>query len=211
MAETAASASKFRLRIENLSDLVFGLALSIGSIILISHLPQTSGDLVSYIVQFGASFLIVVWIWSGYSRVTDVIPFEVTGTFFLNVVLLFCVAIEPYLFYVLEESNSTLQGFASSVYGVDVGAMMLLLAGMSFIGLRGGKRRDAKDLAMERVGRFRRVMKFETVVGAIFLASAIPIFWISAPVGGYLRIDIWYVTLAVFFVASRPLRIPGPR
>src|SRR5271154_6910185 len=145
MAETAPIEPKFRLRIENLPDLAFGLALSIGSIILISNLPQSPGDIVNSITQFGASFLIVVWIWSGYSRATDVLPFEVAGTFLLNIVLLFCVAIEPYLFYVLYESPHSLQDFASSVYGVDVGSMMFLLAGMSYISLHEEKKRGTKS------------------------------------------------------------------
>ncbi|MDA4122706.1 MAG: hypothetical protein OK456_05935 [Thaumarchaeota archaeon] len=207
MAESARNESKFRLRIENLSDLVFGLALSIGSIILISNLPQTPSDLVSAITQFGASFLIVVWIWSGYSRATDSLPFEVAGGFLLNIILLFCVAIEPYLFYVLDKGQPSLQDFASSVYGVDVGAMMFLLAGMAYVALREEKKGGGVRRSVERVKRFRRTMMLEAIVGTIFFASAIPIFWISAPVGGSVRVDIWYVTLALFFAVSRPLRI----
>ena len=93
------NAPKIRNRIENLSDLVFGLALSIGSIVLISKLPQTPTDLVTGVAIFGFSFLLVVWIWSSYTAVMTALPLEVRGTYVLNVMLLFCVAVEPYLFY----------------------------------------------------------------------------------------------------------------
>jgi hypothetical protein len=53
---------KIKVRIESLSDLVFGLALSIGSLTLIGKLPQTAQDLVTDVVLFGFSFLIVVLI-----------------------------------------------------------------------------------------------------------------------------------------------------
>jgi uncharacterized membrane protein len=186
--------------------LVFGLALSIGSIILISKIPQTPDDIVSAIELFGPSFLIVVWIWSGYTRVMISLPFETEGTFTLNIFLLFLVATEPYLFYVLEESPHSLQDFASSVYALDVGAMMLVLAGLAYLLLNAGRKHEKNNLSPDLVKRFRRVMILETLTGAIFLVSAIPFFWIPVPIGGFLRNDVWYVTLAVFFVTTRSVR-----
>ncbi len=54
------SIPQLKTRIETLSDLVFGLALSIGSIALVQHIPQAPADLTTDIVQFGFSFLIIV-------------------------------------------------------------------------------------------------------------------------------------------------------
>lgn len=51
---------------------------------------------------------------------------EVRGTFLLNIVLLFCVAVEPYLFYVLSEGQNSLLEFSSSVYALDVEAMLFI-------------------------------------------------------------------------------------
>jgi hypothetical protein len=70
----------------------------VGSIILISRTVTSPYDLVSGIALFAFSFLIIIWIWSGYTRIMILLPAEVRGTFILNIVLLFCVAIEPYLF-----------------------------------------------------------------------------------------------------------------
>src|SRR6266496_704887 len=47
-----------RPRIESLTDLVFGLALSIGAIILISKQPANPVDLYRAIAGFGFSFLL---------------------------------------------------------------------------------------------------------------------------------------------------------
>ncbi len=202
MTESATANSRIKARIENLSDLVFGLALSIGSIILISKLPQTPYDLVSGIVLFGFSFLIIVWIWSGYTRIMVNLPFEIGGIFVLNVTLLFCVAVEPYLFYVLQ-SNFSLLDFSSSIYALDVGAMMLILADLTHLLIGEEKRNKADSLPPDRLKRLKRVMLAETITGVIFFASAIPFLWIPLPMGNYLRFDMWYIVLALFFALTR--------
>lgn len=56
---------RIRVRIESLSDLVFGLALSIGSIILVGKQPQTGQDIAVNVLLFGFGFLIIVMTWLG--------------------------------------------------------------------------------------------------------------------------------------------------
>lgn len=54
-----------KIRKESLPDLVFGLALSIGSLILVGK-PTTNGtDLATNVLLFGFGFAIVVLIWLG--------------------------------------------------------------------------------------------------------------------------------------------------
>ena len=197
------SVPRIRLRVENLSDLVFGLALSIGSIILVSKLPQTPADLVSGVVLFGFSFLIIVWIWFGYTRTMAVLPYEVRGTLLLNIMLLFCVAVSPYLFYVLAESAVGLLDFASSFYAFDVGAMMFIQAGLIYILLGEEKRSGAQGLPPALLGRFRRTMVAQISVGMIFVASVLPFLWIRVPLGAFLRFDVWYAALVILFVVPR--------
>jgi hypothetical protein len=196
-------APRIRLRIENLSDLVFGLALSIGSIVLISKLPQTPTDLVTGIVLFAFSFLLVVWIWAGYTLTVTALPFEVRGTFLLNIMLLFCVAIEPYLFYVLSDVQFSLLEFASSVYALDIGAMLFVLAGLVRVLLNEDKKRGSHSLPPDRLGRFRRSATSQAVGGAIFVVSALPFFWIPVPLGNFLRFDFWYCVIVFLFLAPR--------
>jgi uncharacterized membrane protein len=198
-----------KLRIENLSDLVFGLALSIGSIVLISKLPQTPAELVTGIVTFGASFLLVVWIWSGYTATMTALPYEVPGSFVLNVALLFCVAVEPYLFYVLSEAQPSLLAFASSVYALDVGAMLFILASMVRIFLSEERKRGSHGLPSVRLRRFERSVISLATGGVIFTVSALPFFWIALPIGEFLRYDIWYVIIVVLLLAPRlGVRVP---
>ena len=206
MSESSPASPRVRLRIENLSDLVFGLALSIGSIVLISRLPETPTDLLSGIVLFGLSFLIVVWIWSGYTSVMVLLPFETGGAYLLNIALLFCVALEPYLFYVLQQSKLSLLDYASSVLALDVAAMMFILAGLIYLLLRAERRSQVPTLAPSRLKRLRSVMMSEAATGLVFVFSSVPYFWVQVPVGSFLRFDIWYVTLAVFFGVTALLR-----
>ena len=198
------TSSRFKLRAENLSDLVFGLALSIGSVILISNFPQNPSDLLNGIVLFGFSFLIVIWIWRGYTNTMAEIPVEVPGAFLLNVVLLFCVAIEPYLFYVVTRSQDLLQNAASSAYGVDVASMMFILAGLKYVVLS-EQRKSAAQARPFQGGAYRRFIVAELIGGVIFAASALPFFWTPTFSGDYLRFDVWYVAVAIVSVGLRML------
>ena len=67
---------RIRVRIESLSDLDFGLALSFGSLILIGSQPRNGRDLLVNVFIFGFSFMIVVWTWIGYTRTVAVLPGE---------------------------------------------------------------------------------------------------------------------------------------
>jgi uncharacterized membrane protein len=205
LSEPFSPTPKIKLRIENLSDLVFGLALSIGSIVLISKLPQTDFGLVSGVVLFGFSFLIVVWIWTGYTTTMAYLPFEVRGAFLLNIALLFCVAIEPYLFYVVTQEEPPLLEFSSSVYGLDVGTMIFMLAGLTYILLQEEKKGNLHNLPHARLRRFRVLTQYQVAGGLLFVVSALPFFWIPVPVslGSFLRFDMWYAALVVLFVGPR--------
>ena len=196
-------APRIKLRIENLSDLVFGLALSIGSIVLISKLPQSPTELVTGIVLFGFSFLLVVWIWTGYSTTMTFLPAEAPGTFLLNVMLLFCVAVEPYLFYVQSEGQTSLLAFASSVYAVDVGAMLFILAGLVHTLLSEEKKGHVHDVPAARLVRFRRTMLTQAAMGVVFMASALPVFSIPVPLGGFLTDYLWFAVIVVLLVVPR--------
>jgi hypothetical protein len=48
--------------------------------------------------------------------------------------------------------------------------------------------------------RFRIFMYSYLIAGSVYLASALPIFWVETPIG-FLRFDLWYSAFAIFFVA----------
>ncbi|MGA8905521.1 MAG: hypothetical protein WB661_11010, partial [Candidatus Bathyarchaeia archaeon] len=58
-----------RPRIETLSDLVFGLALSIGALTLVGKPPSTPADIRSDVLGFGFSFIILISVWVRYTRI----------------------------------------------------------------------------------------------------------------------------------------------
>ena len=200
---------RIKIRIESLSDLVFGLALSIGSLELIGGKPPQNGfDLALNVGLFGFSFMILVLTWLGYSRTIAVLPVEVPFALFLNLLLLFSVVLEPYLFYSLvSASTASLVDTFSSAYGLDVGAMFLTLAGLSRLLLKEEKNLGKYERASVHpviLKRFRRIMKFQLVIGAIYVISALPIFWIETSPFGFLRFDMWYSSF-LFFFGYRPI------
>jgi hypothetical protein len=195
---------RIKIRIESLSDMVFGLALSIGSLTLIGNLLPDPIHLLMNILIFGFGFLIIVMVWLGYSRTISVLPVEVPSGLYLNLALLFCVAIEPYLLYVLFSPNQELGElyYSSIAYGLDVGLMFIILATLARLvlkeensALERGQKRRLHPFILER---FKRIMTAEYIVGGAFLLSALPIFWIPTPIG-YLRFVLWYSSFVIFF------------
>jgi len=83
-------------RIESRTDLIFGLALSIGAVGLLNYRPTTAQDIVLSVGFFYFGFLILITIWLRYTEIMGVLPAETGGTRALNVFLLFLVALEPY-------------------------------------------------------------------------------------------------------------------
>lgn len=203
--DSPASIPRIRIRIESLSDLVFGLALSIGSLVLIGRVPQSGQDLATNILLFGFGFLVIIMIWLGYSRTVAVLPEEVPSALYVNLGLLFCVALAPYLFYILQFSPSAdILDAGSIAYALDVGVMFLLLAALARLVLREEEKARSAGRSLVHpvvVKRFGRIMKAEIAVGLIFAISALPVFWVSSPIGGFLRFDLWYFALAIFGIA----------
>jgi uncharacterized membrane protein len=199
-AEGLSAVPSINIRVESLSDLVFGLALSIGSLELLARTPQTPSDLATSVGLFAFSFLIVVAIWLGYSRIMAVMPKETGGALSLNLFLLFGVVLEPYLFFVLQStsSDSSFLNWASFGYALDVGSMFLILAALIMLII---KRIDRKELKLHPLllDRFRLAMYLYIFVGGAYLLSAAPFFWIDTPAGP-LRFVFWYSSFAFVFL-----------
>jgi hypothetical protein len=195
---------KIRLGPESFSDIVFGLALSIGSLILIQNQVLTWQDFVWNVLLFGFSFLVIVLTWLLFSRTISVLPVEVPSALFLNLVVLFCVALEPYLFYLLMNgATQNLLDFTSIGYALDVGVLYVSLATLASLVLkqeRGGMLGERSRLHPAMLQRFRHMMISEYVVGALFMFSAAPIFWVQTQIG-HLRFVLWYSSFLIFFAS----------
>ncbi len=125
----------------------------------------------------------------------SVLPVETTRTRVFNTVLLFLVALEPYLFnilgdfFVTSQTSSLFNDVASTVYALDIGAIYGILALFTNILATEERKLVAPDL----LRKFRLSRNLEIVVAILFFASAIPIFWSLN-----LRYLIWATTFFVF-------------
>ncbi|HZW84300.1 MAG TPA: TMEM175 family protein [Nitrososphaerales archaeon] len=169
-----------RPRIESLSDLIFGLALSIGAFALVSSPPVTEGGFYKDIVTFGFNFIVLITVWLRYTRIMSALPVETRGTMALNTVLLFTVSLEPFIFNILRSPNAGnpanfplgLYEAASSSYGLDLGAMTLIL-GVFTLALAD----EEKSLVpKEMLSRLRKEAATWFISAAVFFVSAVPLF-----------------------------------
>ena len=111
---------------------IFGLAVAIGTLSLITRVPTRPFGMLIDIAEFGFSFLILISVWLGYWNITSVLPLEDSTVVILNVALFFLVAIEPYLFYLnITFDLKTLElllNYASILYALDLAGLMVILA-----------------------------------------------------------------------------------
>jgi len=203
---TSGPPPRIKVRIESLSDLVFGLALSIGALILAGKLPTDGQTLAVNVLEFGFGFLIVILTWLGYSRIMAVLPVEVPFALAANIVLLFLVVLEPYLFYVLISAQIEQANAFSVAYGLDVAGMFFMQALLAFLVLKEDKSglHGQARLHPLVLRRFKRIARADAVTATVFLASTLPLFWTSTPIG-FLRFYMWSSSFIIFFVAV-PLR-----
>jgi len=115
-------------RILSLSDIVFGLALSIGALTMIGHQPSSTQQFGFSLAVYGFSFMILMSVWRVYSRLTSLLPTEDSVLVGLNILLLFVVSVEPYLFNELFSAKGALLQSVSSVFAIDLALMFFILA-----------------------------------------------------------------------------------
>jgi uncharacterized membrane protein len=160
-----------RARIQSLSDLIFGLALSIGALTLVGQQPSSTSQLGFAIGLYGLSFLILISVWRLYSSVTSVLPGEQGTLVDLNILLLFFVSVEPYLFNELFVLGSSLYAFVSGMYSIDLAAMFLILG--YFMNALLDEERHI--IPKELLKKWRYERNITLVVALIFIVSLIPL------------------------------------
>jgi uncharacterized membrane protein len=148
--------------IEDLSNLVFGLALTLGAVTLVRPENNDFVQLLGIMINFALSFFIIVWIWWGYNRLIKRLDMDRKSEVVLNAVLLFLVVIEPYLWTLIRSSSG------ATLYAVDVGTTMLILGIFShFIILEARKKgEDVRQMMSSRSLTF--------VSAFVFYASILP-------------------------------------
>ncbi len=172
--------------IEDLSNLVFGLALTIGAVTLVAPVADDASLLVGAILNFALSFFIIVWIWWIYNTITKRSHGETRLKFGLNLVLLFLVVIEPFL---LSVTNRTV---GSVAYAIDIGTILLILATYNELAIR-----EAPVVSDRTVERWRWSRNFQVICALVFYASIAIAFFPDVASAGVQGM-IWFV---VFLIA----------
>ncbi len=189
-----------RPRIESLTDLIFGLALSIGALGLVNNKPGTLQDLEASVVFFGFGFLILITIWLRYTETMSVLPAETGRTRRLNVLLLFLVALEPYLFNLIIGSSGGLSAKdGSAAYALDIGAIYAILA--SFNNVLASKQRNL--VAPDLIRKYGLVRDLQIVTAAIFLISILPQLYVPILAVGIVTVPARYLLWTITFFFSR--------
>ncbi len=178
-------------RIESLSDLIFGLALSIGALTLIGQSPSDLGQLLQSILFYAFSFLILISVWYSYTRTMSQLHIETTIMVDLNILLLFLVSIEPFLFNQLI--SSLFAETVSILYAFDLGGLFVIQAFLVNAVLADKNRPETTlhSFTLQRITLLASAL--------LFFISAVPFFWSSRiEVSGVaipLRIVLWLITL----------------
>ena len=194
-----------RPKIETLVDLIFGLSLSIGAVALITvSAPSSTAEINSRLLAFifTASFLITNWM--VYTYQMSVLPVETNFVIYMNVVMLILVATVPYLLYNVEFANpsltapeySVIQDYSSSLFAVDLAAILAILASFSHIISIEEKRLVAPGLAKS----FRQSRNVQAILSVIVLISLAPVFWDLSIFGVQLRLYIWAIPIIVYWI-----------
>ncbi len=190
-----------RPRIEGLSDIVFGLAISIGAIQFVASLPQTQMQVVAAIAAFAFSFLIIINFWNQYTTIVSAAPIETRLMLRLNMLLLFLIAVEPYLFNILviqHAAYSALGDSVSAYFALDIGGINFVLAYLA-----NTLTREEKNLIpSEIIPVFRLSRNTMMAIGLAFFISAIPFFWYTQILQVPLRIWLWVFTIPFSWVTQ---------
>jgi len=193
-------------RIQTLSDLIFGLALSIGALTLVGEPPATSQGFLTSIALYAMSFLILASVWMTYARIMDALPMETNLLTNANIVLLFAVSIEPYVFREVMVTGGDLWITASVVYSLDLMAMF----GINSLFYNSLAKQEEGVGASKRAAMFRKDRNYAIFEAGILLASCLPVFgfFFILPSGALFppRAIVWTAVLVLGWVRRHARR-----
>ena len=187
----------------SLSDLIFGLALSIGSLSLLSRPAVNPSDVVADIFGFGFSFFILISVWLRYTTMVAAWPrerFERGTMMGLKILLLFFVSIEPYLLSLISfgpaAANQVLLAFTSQIYALDLTGLNGILGLFAQM-----LTKKEKVIKPELIGGYTWLRNTQFLSAGLFALSALPIFWSWMIEGTPLRFYLWYAILVSIWIS----------
>jgi uncharacterized membrane protein len=158
-------------------------------------MPRFPAGILIDVLQFGFSFLILISVWFSYTSIMSVLPVEDSRAIVLNIVMLFLVSVEPYLFYLnvvfdLEQQEVMLNA-ASIAYALDMAGLMAILGLFTHELTIEEKKLVPQDI----LGNYRRVRNSLFLAAVLFGATILPIFWTTRVLDTPLRFYLWFVPL----------------
>jgi len=187
--------------LDKLTDTIFGFALAVGALSLTVRNPQNESEVIAGLFIFGLSFVFLIVIWWGHHDLMSQINTSKPKTIFLNIILLFFVAIEPYLLNTLN-ADFALFSFTSTLYAVDMAVLMGISAILAHILVaeNQGKLSDAQS------SRYRLSGNAQLLFSGLFLLSVLPQFLTWSFLNMPVRVCIWYATLTLSIITSAKKR-----
>jgi uncharacterized membrane protein len=183
--------------LDKLTDTIFGFALAVGALSLTMRNPQNESEVIAGIFIFGLSFVILIVIWWSHHDLMSHIDTNKPKTIFLNVVLLFFVAIEPYLLNTLNV-DFALFSFTSTLYAVDMAFLMGISAGLAHILVA----ENHEKLSGAQLKSYRLSRNAQIVFAGLFLLSVLPQFLTWRFMNMPVREFLWFATLALSIATS---------
>jgi uncharacterized membrane protein len=187
--------------LDKLTDTIFAFALAVGALSLTVRNAQTQSEIIAGIFIFGLSFVILIVIWWGHHDLMTHIDANKPKTIFLNIVLLFFVALEPYLLNTLN-ADFALFSFTSTLYAVDMAFLMGISAFLAHILIT----ENQGKLSDNQLRSYRLDRNAQTVFAGFFLLSILPQFLTLRFLNMPFRVFLWYATLTFSIITSAKKR-----
>jgi uncharacterized membrane protein len=177
----------------------------------VSNPPTNVSQVYNDLATFGFSFLILITMWLRYTRIMSVFPLESRRVTNLNILLLFCVSIEPFLFNLVRNAPAATDPNAftdatSTLFALDLGALFAIIGGFTLT--LADEERNLIPKALTRQYRIEGAACF--VCGLFFGVSALPVFFtVTLESGEPIRYFLWIVPLLLIWVSRTWIRRLG--
>ncbi len=188
-----------RRRIESLSDLMFGLALSVGALSLVAQPPTTPDELTPRLIAFIFNFVVLIAVWLQYTMVMSRMPVETGKMVFANAFLLLLIILMSYLINGVQFKSpplpipapTPLVDYSSQLYGLVLAGVAGILGFFSY------------NLSVEEkhliprgyLRKARLAAKANAFFAVLFLFTVLPQAWDWSYDHVPLRFALWWIPL----------------